>query len=196
MAAEILKIRSLGAFSFFNEFEVAFILLLIVRLLFSSVLCVFLSFDLGSQSSWHICWKVVPFPSSLLYLAGVRGSLGGQVYQCRASLSRLTRLCCLPFVSLSVWRLAFFLLFQYSWPVAERSTEWLYVPSRGGEYFGEAVFLAKHVSLSFKWLQQNECDSGFPSWHEHLSSYISFWKISTFSLPWSYTAFKAFYILL
>lgn len=62
--------------------------------------------------------------------------------------------------------------------------------------FGYNGSSGKRVSLSFKWLQQNECDSGFPSWHEHLPSYILFWKISIFALPWSSSAFKAFYALL
>lgn len=55
----------------------------------------------------------------------------------------------MAFVSLSVWRLSFFLLFQHLWPVAERSAESLSALSSDVEYFGETVFLAKHVSFSF-----------------------------------------------
>lgn len=55
MAAEILKIRSLGAFSFFSEFEAAFILLLTLRLLFSSVfLCVSLLWPWQSDFMTHL----------------------------------------------------------------------------------------------------------------------------------------------
>lgn len=165
-----------------------------MRLLFSSVLC-FSHLVLAVRDYDTFVTGYVPPFSTVFGRCSWEFWPAGLLVQNQPLMSHQA-LVFLPFVSLSVWRLSFFLLFQHSWPMVERSTEWLYVLSSDVEYFGDTVFLAKHVSLSFKWLQQNECDSGFPSWHEHLTSYISFWKISIFSLPWSYTAFKAFYILL
>lgn len=122
----------------------------------------------------------------------VPGNTGWAAHWCRASLSHLTRLMFGFCISLEV--LFFFL--RQTWPVAERSATLLYALSRGVEYFGAAIFLAEDVLLSFKRLQQNKWDSGIASWCEYLPSSLSFWKIRIFPLPWSYTAFKAFYIML
>lgn len=158
------------------------------------ILCISLLWSWQLEFMTHLL-KGRSLPS-LLYLESVQGVPGWHVYQCRASLSCLTRFWCLLFVSLSFGscRFSFFFSIHCLW-LRGQLNHFMFFPVVWS-YFGETVFLAKHVSFSFKWLQQNECDSGFPSWHENLSSYISFWKISIFSLPWSYTAFKAFYILL
>lgn len=76
MVAEIFNIRSLGAFYFFNEFKwIAFMLLLNIRTVLS-VVCAFLFFGLGSQSSWRICQKVGPSLPCCIWKA-CRGFLAG-----------------------------------------------------------------------------------------------------------------------
>ena len=133
------------------------------------------SFGFGSQSWWHVCWKVVGLSFSCRIMRVLANALDQRV----AGLLSPQALDVWP---LSGWGLSSFLLLHQSW-IWEVSTP-LYALCSGVEYFGATVFLAKPVSLSFQRLQQNECDSGFPSLREHLSSYVSFWKISIFALVW------------
>lgn len=151
-----------------------------MRLVFFCVLCVSLIWPWQSKFK-HICF------SRFLPSAFERCSWESWPPRLpvQTGFSYLSRLCSLPFVSLSVGgcHFSFFSIMACGWEV--NWITFMFFPMVWSIL--AKVLLAKHVSLSFKWLKQNECDSCFPSWQEHLSSYISFWKISIFPLPWFYT---------